>query len=243
MPQIDRIDLSRVVSLDIPELDRSRPGFASRLSATVKAFAGTRNIRHVHLVGGGSSPDLATAITQEAKLPCTRSADPFAPARAGSRLRGIPCIDLGRTAIKIVERTTDRTPVPGHRTRSTSDVQLVDRDLVKAPLRDGAIDPALRDSTIDLIVSLLTRFTGKVLLGMPCSLAGGIVHASTYVWRDPDPDLLTDLAKRADRELEVCEAIELGALAAAENRLIPRTVPTLVLSVGLGVTGAVLTPD
>jgi len=240
---ISRIDLPRITPLDIPALLRTDAGFSGRLAATVKAFEGTRGIRHVHLVGGGSSPDLVTTISQETKLPCTRAADPFAPARAGARLRSIPCIDLGRTAIKIVESRTEPANPAGHRQRSSSDVQLVDRDLVRAPLREGPVDPALRESTIELIVSLLARFTGKVLLGMPCSLAGGIVHASTYVWRDPDPDLLPELSRRADRDLEFCEAIELGALAAAENRLVPRTVPTLVLSVGLGVTGAVLSPD
>lgn len=231
MPKVTRLALSRVQPVSLSELGRVDAGLASRLVAEIRALRERQPIKHLHLVGGGASGELSTQIARELTLPCTRSSDPLAPARAGARLRNLACVDLGRASIKSIDGI---------------DATRIDRDLSRAPLREsiGAADLArARESTIALLVEITSRLGPQVLLGLPCRLVGEVPQGSTYAWRDPDPELLPELAKRADRTLEVVEDVELAALAAAENRLVPRAATTLVLSIGTDVRGSLLMPE
>jgi predicted NBD/HSP70 family sugar kinase len=80
------------------------------------------------------------------------------------------------------------------------------------------------------------------VLGLPCELDdAGLPRSCTYCWPDPDPHLIPDLARLANRSIEVANDAELAACAAAP--MVPRDRTTLVLTVGFGVGGALLLPD
>ncbi|HEV7553811.1 MAG TPA: hypothetical protein VGO00_00065, partial [Kofleriaceae bacterium] len=125
--------------------------FPARVADAV--FAAYPAIDAVHLAGGDASDAIEAAITARG-LPCTRSADPFAPARAGAALAGA-CADIGQTSIKLVAGGTCRRIL---------------RDVARAPLRDEVPldrrDDA-RASTIAAIAEVL-RGIDTVLVGLPC---------------------------------------------------------------------------
>jgi hypothetical protein len=230
MRQVIRRQLERVELLDIGDMGRPDSGLFSRLVAAARTVREARPIRHIHLTGGGASSELAITFVRDLDIPTTRSSDPLAPARAGARL-GLACADIGQTSIKLVDGV-----------RAVS----IDRDLVRAPLRESVAQADLataRDTTIGFLASLLAGLGPKIIVALPCRIADGVPTGSTYCWRDPDPELLPELAKRADRTLDVVEGVELAALSAAENRLVPKTSTTLVLAIGHGVGAALLLPE
>lgn len=205
---------------------RDAPPAAFRPAA--RAIA--RTIGRVHLVGGAADAPLAQAIAARG-LPCTLTSDPFAAARAGaSRAPGLRCVDVGQTAIKLVE---------GER------VWRVARDLVRAPLRDTVPLAELegaRASTLAFLAEAIASGESaprRILLGLPCERTDeGLPRGCTYAWRDPDAELIPSLEARTGAAIALANDAELGALAAA--LVLPPGPTALVLTIGFSVGGALL---
>lgn len=177
----------------------------------------------VHLAGGDASEAIEAAIAARG-LSCTRSTDPFAPARAGAAMAGA-CADIGQTSIKLVAGDSCRR---------------IARDLERAPLRDDVPrdrrDDARR-STIAAIAEVL-RGLGTALVGLPCEIVDGIPRSCTYCWRDPDPDLVPELERASGTTIRIINDAVLAAHAAPRRRG-----TTLVLTIGFGVGAAVVTDE
>ncbi len=178
-------------------------------------------IARVHLVGGAAD-DAACAAIAARGLPCTRSRDPFAAARAAA-VEGVLGVDVGQTGIKLA--LGDR-------------VWRVARDHARAPLRDGVADrEAARASTIAFLAETIAGHAPRAVVGLPCELpADGIPRSCSYAWRDPDPTLVAELAAAAGTELTVLNDAVLAAIAARAEL----TGPALVLTLGFGVGGALV---
>jgi hypothetical protein len=181
-----------------------------------------RALAHVHIAGGGAG-EVVAAIA--ARWSCTSSRDPFAAARAGTS-PGVLGADVGQTAIKLAlgERTW-----------------RVERDPVRAPLRDTvppAQRAAARASTIDFLGEVLAGHAPAALLALPCEIVDGVPRSCTYCWPDPDPALTAALAARAGCAISIVNDAELAARAALPQ--LP-AVPALVLTIGFGVGGALVT--
>jgi len=174
----------------------------------------------VHLAGGGASHAIEAAIAERG-LRCTRSDDPFAPARAGAAIAGT-CADIGQTSIKLVAGEASRR---------------LPRDFARAPLRDHVPlerREAARTSTIAAIAEVL-RGTSTVLVGLPCEIVGGIPRSCTYCWRDPDPDLVHALEQASGATIRIVNDAVLAAHAAPR-----RAGTTLVVTIGFGVGAALV---
>lgn len=250
-----RLRLPLVIPLEVWDLPvagrllqgwRSDPAFDVRLAAvarsireappstfSARARAAAAEIAHVHLVGGGATDATSATITAHCGLSCTRSAEPFAPARAGATLRpDALCADVGQTAIKLVHRDRE---------------WRVERDLVRAPMRDDVPDDqraSARASTVQFLGMLLaSNHATRIVLALPCELdEAGVPRSCTYCWRDPDPDLVPELVRMVGCSIEIVNDAELAALAATAHGLVPRDRTTLVLTVGFGVGAALLLP-
>ena len=192
-------------------------------AATARALAA---VRHVHLAGGGATAAIEAAIAARGPR-CTRDDDPFTAARFGARTHGL-CADIGQTSIKFA-----RAAAPG------VDVVRIPRDPARAPMRDevpGDQRDAARTTTIDFLASLLAG-ARTALVALPCEIIAGVPRSCSYCWRDPDPDLVPDLARRSGAAIDIVNDAVLAAHAAP----VPRD-PTLVLTIGFGVGGAILLP-
>ena len=190
-----------------------------------QARALARTIDRVHVAGGGADAAIADAIAT--RIPCSRSTDPYAAARTASRLPGpSPAlgVDLGQTGIKLA--LADRT-------------WRVERDFARAPFRDDvplADRDRARASTIAWIADALASAGtfGHAVIGLPCELdADGHPRSCTYAWRDPDPSFIPELGLPS---VAIANDAELAALAVHAD---PRSI-TLVLTIGFGVGGALL---
>jgi len=239
---------------------RADPSFAQRLATVVRAIrddppttfsaearTAASRIARVHLVGGAVDDALCDAIAEH--LPCTSTRDPFAAARAGTTLvPGAACADVGQSAIKLVDGETPangategrRDSIDGPRTRR------VERDRSLAPPRDsiaGSWLPTLprglvRTSTVRWLASLLAELrAAHIVVGLPCELVAGVPRSCSYCWPDPDPALVSDLARYSGKTLSVLNDAELGAVVAMQAGAPP---DTLVLTIGFGVGGALI---
>ena len=251
-----RLRLPFVIPLEVWDLPvagrllqgwRSDPTFDVRLAAvarsireappptfSARARAAAIEIAHVHLVGGGATDATSAAIAEHGGLSCSRSTEPFAPARAGSTLRpDALCVDVGQTAIKLVHRDRE---------------WRVERDRSLAPMRDEVPHDqraSARASTVRFLGALLasTHSAARIVLALPCELdEADVPRSCTYCWRDPDPDLVPELARIARRSIEIVNDAELAAVAATAHGLVPRDRTILVLTVGFGVGAALLLP-
>lgn len=231
-----RLALPNIVPLEVWDLPvagkllqewRRDPSFAEKLAVVVRSLRDSYPLAHVHLVGGGVDDAIVAAMP----LPATDDRDPFAAARAGARYRpGALCADVGQTAIKLVH---------GER------AWRIERDFTRAPFRDYvsfANREQARASTIALLAEVVPPHP-SIVLGLPCELdPAGIPRSCTYCFRDPDPELLVELATRLGASIEVVNDAELAALAARADPRVPRDTTTLVLTIGFGVGGALLLP-
>jgi hypothetical protein len=218
---------------------RDDPAFPARVAEVVAAVATLRGwddatagalaaIRHVHLAGGGATPAIAAAIAARG-FACSRDDDPFRPARFGAHRDGF-CADIGQTSIKLA-RTID---VPDR-----IELRRIPRDLQRAPIRDDVpLDrrDAARETTLDFLASVLAG-ARMALVALPCEIIAGVPKSCSYCWRDPDPELVPELARRSGATIAIINDAELAALAAP----VP-AVPTLVVTIGFGVGGAILLP-
>jgi hypothetical protein len=208
---------------------RDAPPIEWRESARALA----RSIEHVHVSGGGADAAIVAAIAARG-MPCTRSADPFAAARAAS-LSSSPSprlgVDIGQTGIKLA--LGDR-------------VWRVERDFDRAPFRDDVPESdrdRARASTIEWIADVI-RSAGTIecaTVGLPCELDDdGRPRSCTYAWRDPEPTLISELcAVSGVSAIAIANDAELAALA-ARAELAELSPTTLVLTIGFGVGGALL---
>jgi hypothetical protein len=242
-----RLQVPGVLALEVWDLPvagkllqewRDDPSFARYLASAVRALIASppaaftplargaaSRIAHVHLIGGAVDDAMCAAL----HLPCSSTRDPFAAARAGTALLpGAACADIGQTAIKLVD---------GAHARS------VPRDRAHAPPRDSVPLPRdrARASTIRWLASLLGALGApQVVVGLPCELTGdGIPRSCSYCWPDPDPALVPELEQISGKALAILNDAELAAVAAAPH--VPDDVVTLVLTIGFGVGGALLT--
>jgi hypothetical protein len=182
-------------------------------------------IRHVHVAGGGATRAVEAAIAARG-FTCSRDDDPFTAARWGARMHGL-CADVGQTSIKLA------------RAAGQIEVRRIARDLSRAPLRDEVpLDhrDAARETTLDFLASLLVG-SSRALVALPCEIVAGVPRSCSYCWRDPDPDLVPELARRSGATIEIVNDAVLAALAAPAA-----AVPTLVVTIGFGVGGAILLP-
>ncbi len=244
-----RLQLPDVIAVEVWDLPvagkllqewRDDPSFASYLAAAVRSLiasppaaftplarAAASRIAHVHLIGGAVDDAICGAFD----LPTSSTRDPFAAARAGTTLLpGAACADIGQSSLKLVD---------GARARS------IPRDRVHAPPRDSIPDPwrreLVRTGTIRWLASLLGELSApQVVVGLPCELTGeGIPRSCSYCWLDPDPELVPELEHASGKTLAILNDAELAAAAAAPD--VPDDVVTLVLTIGFGVGGALLT--
>jgi hypothetical protein len=195
-----------------------------------------RRLRHVHLSGGGATQAAVEAIARLG-FECTASADPvFAAARAGMRELGPEaCCDLGQTSLKVVEGES---------------AVRVERDWKSAPHRDalppGAYPNACR-STLEFLSRALAivRSRKRILLALPCEFTrADWPQGSTYCWGDPDQNFVEALEERLGLQsgaVDYLNDAELAGLAARADAQVPRGPPVLVLTIGFGVGGALLT--
>jgi hypothetical protein len=222
---------------DLPVADKLLQMWRTDASFPIRVASAVAQVRqdhpelaHVHLAGGGASAEIAAAIA-EGGLPVSRDDDPFAAARAGAALvPGAGCADVGQTAVKLA--------FAGRAWR-------VDRDLSRAPLRDGvpfADRAAARATTIAALGEVLaTTGAAQLVVALPCEFTpAGEPGGCTYCWSDPDPLLLAELARAARVELVALNDAELAAVAAAPHLPVDRW--SLVLTIGFGVGAALRRP-
>jgi len=187
---------------------RAEADFPQRLAAALVAWTPPVAFARVHVMGGAATRVIAEALP----WPTTIDDDPFTAARAHA-----PCADVGQTGVKLATR--DRA-------------WRVERDLARAPLRDGAADrEACRASTIAWLRDVLAVLDGPITLGLPCELVGGVPRSCSYAFRDPDPMLVAELG------VPVLDVVNDAVLAA---RASGAPVGTLVLTIGFGVGGALV---
>lgn len=225
-------------------VERLRDGTARTRSRTaIPALA--RTLGAVWLAGGRACSICARSLGAAAGVPVWIADDPTAFAERGARAlvpdaAALAVIDLGQSRLKLF--------VGGRRFEHA-------RPWDRLPLRDGsvAIDPArartaLRRWVGEALVDAATR-TGTrpdaVVLALPCELPDAPIPGhSSYPGLQGDVAFVPDVLARAgwcpDRVLVLNDA-ELAAVAAG---LDPRThgTPTLVLTLGFGVGGALRLP-
>lgn len=186
---------------------RADRDFPSRLAAALAAWTPPVAFERVHVMGGAATRAIAGALP----WPTTLDDDPFTAARAHA-----PCADVGQTGVKLATR--DRA-------------WRVERDLARAPLRDGADREPARASTIAWLREVLAALAGPFTLGLPCELVGGVPRSCTYAFRDPDPMLVAELG------VPIVEVVNDAVLAARASGV---PAGTLVLTIGFGVGGALV---
>jgi len=217
---------------------RDDESFPERVAEVVAArFAG---VPRVHLAGGGATDAIREAIVRRGHA-CTMSTDPFEAARAGAARAGA-CADVGQTSIKLVIGAGE-----GRRERR------IPRDFQLAPFRDAVSlgeREAARTSTIATLAQCLAEIPPQirgVLVGLPCEIRDGIPRSCSYCWRDPDPDLVADLARaitayapRADSAAVDVAIVNDAVLAAMAVSSVTR--PVAVITIGFGVGAALVEP-
>ena len=221
-----------------------RSGAATAWSGRVFPIA-CREIAHVAIGGGGASAFLARAI-EAAGLGCTiLDGGAFAGGVGGARLveatlgitSGAAVVDVGQTAIKVEAH--------GRRARFEHDRRLIP-NVDDLDARDLA---AVRARFIDWRASALSSIAPKpraLVLALPCEIADdGTLGGCTYPWRRGDRTLVPEVLARAHLGDVPCLLLNDAELAAASASLadgIPRDRTTLVLTIGMGIGGALLRP-
>jgi hypothetical protein len=199
---------------------RDDASFPERVADVVWRVFSAR-VDGVHVAGGGASDIIRAAIAARG-MACTVSSDPFAAARAGAARAGA-CADLGQSSIKLVAGGVERR---------------IARDFGRMPFRDAVPSSqrhAARASTIAAIAEIL-RGHPRVLVALPCEIAGdGVPRGCSYCWRDPDPELVGELARASGAELEIVNDAVLAAMAVPS-----RSGTWAVVTIGFGVGGALI---
>jgi len=147
--------------------------------------------------------------------------------------------DVGQTAVKVLWGSRR-----GHHTR----------DFTALPIASEVAAPALvpfHAAVVAFVATAIRETLGgarpaAAVLALPCELdddlnAGGC----SYPIPKPDPTLAADILAEAgldDLAALVLNDAELAAHAAALDPRVPRDRPTLVLTLGFGVGGALLHP-
>lgn len=206
-------------------------GAARSVSGTVFP-ALCRAIDRVVLVGGGAHAIVWTS----SRVPARRLADAERCAEQGGRailerlgVTGIVA-DLGQSLLK----------VSGVRRR------VYPRDLAKIPVSQRPVEGLGRAALVDFVAAALReaaedRRPEAIVLALPCELSDeGVLGTCSYPWRAGDaivPEILA-AAGLAEVPTVLINDAELAAVGVAARG--PITAPTLVLTVGFGIGGALL---
>lgn len=206
---------------------------------TPRARELARNIRHVHLMGGGAElPGLLPSVVSAGVDATVAPAPRFIAARMGATRLGLPdavCLDVGQTSIKLATRER---------------LWCVERDLTLAPMRDTVPQeqrPRVRNETVRYLASVFApavREGAPVVLALPCEWTEeGLPMSCSYCWPARDAHLLADLAAASGFSLDALHVLndaELAAAVADADPRLPSDALVLVLTIGFGVGGALL---
>lgn len=206
-------------------------GAAQSVSGTVFP-ALCRAIDRVVLVGGRAHE----VVWTRSRVPARLAADAERCAEQGGRailerlgVTGIVA-DLGQSLLK----------VSGVRRR------VYPRDLAKIPVSQRPVEGLGRAALVDFVATGLREAAedhhpGAIVLALPCELSdAGVLGTCSYPWRAGDaivPEILA-AAGLAEVPTVLINDAELAAVGVAERG--PITAPTLVLTVGFGIGGALL---
>jgi hypothetical protein len=233
---------------------RDHPAFADHLADGIRALrdgtarrrsggpldARCRDVDFLFVGGGGAAqPRLTDALAATGLAVAVCDHGPFVGERGGLALLGDAglVVDVGQTAVKLSWRG-GRLHVP--------------RDPAALPPCDGADDrpearPLLRaflGGAIARAVALAGRAPSSVLLALPAELDdAGCPGGCTYPGLRGDRTLARDVLAVAGLDgvpTRLVNDAELSALSA--RPLVPPAATALVLTLGLGVGGALLVP-
>ena len=192
-----------------------------------------RRIRRVVLAGGA-----ADAIAwASARLPAERAARPERCAEEGGLAilrragkRGL-VVDLGQSCLKIASATR----------RSTHP-----RDFDAIPVSQAPLEGRGRRALVAFVTRALREACSReppdaMVIALPCEISSDCaIGTCTYPWKHGDPIVSEVLAAAglADTPTWLLNDAELAAIGVAERA--PVREPTLVLTIGYGVGGALL---
>jgi hypothetical protein len=210
-------------------------GAAVSVSGTVFP-ALCRAIERVVLVGGAAHEVVWTSSRVPARLAedaehCAESGGRaiLAGLRPGVGATGL-VVDLGQSLLK----------VSGARRR------VYPRDLARIPVSQRPVEGLGRAALVAFVADALREAAadgepGAIVLALPCELSPeGALGTCSYPWRAGDtivPEILA-AAGLAEVPTVLINDAELAAVGVAERG--PITAPTLVLTVGFGIGGALL---
>ena len=193
-----------------------------------------REIRRVVLVGGA-----AGEVVWRARVPAQHAEDGERCAEQGGRaiLAGLGArglvVDLGQSRLKVC----------GARRR------VYERDLTEIPVSTRPVDVTGRAALVAFVAAALREAAdeerpGAIVLALPCELSPeGTLGTCSYPWRAGDSIVAEFLAAAGLAEVPtvLINDAELAALGVAAGGAIDA--PTLVLTVGFGIGGALLRSD
>jgi hypothetical protein len=224
-------DLPAVLGRLLPALERGEAAFED--GRTQPALG---EVRHVHVLGGLVNGWPTLHLLPGRPVPLTTNGDVFAPAHAGdSIVPGALVVDVGQTALKMVHRGQR-----WHHRRDFSELPIA------SELRPDDWHRT-RDRVIDFVAAAIRQIPTRppaLVLALPCALDDQLLASGcSYPYPKPDPALVHDLLRAsglAGIPTFVLNDAELAGVEAAGNPLVPRGEPTLVLTIGFGVGGALL---
>lgn len=206
-------------------------GAAVSVSGTVFP-AICRHIRQVVLVGGAADEVVWTC----ARVPALQAAEAEFCAEQGGRailarlgLDGL-VVDLGQSRLKV----------------SGAQRRVYARDLARIPVSMRPVAGIGRAALVEFVAAALReaaadRRPAAIVLALPCELSPeGMLGTCSYPWSAGDaivPEMLA-AAGLADVPTVLVNDAELAAIGVAERGAIDA--PTLVLTVGFGIGGALL---
>lgn len=206
-------------------------GVAVSVSGTIYP-ALCRDVARVVLVGGAASE----VVWVNARIPAIHAAHGEHIAEAGGRAilrrlgaRGL-VVDLGQSRLKV----------------SGASRRVYGRDLARIPVSMRPVEGFGRAALIDFVAGALREAADEampeaIVLALPCELSpDGALGTCSYPWRAGDSIVSEMLAAAglATVPTILINDAELAAVGVAEQ--ISIDVPTLVLTVGFGIGGALL---
>lgn len=191
-----------------------------------------RDVARVVLVGGAAGE----VVWSSARVPVVHAADGERCAEQGGRailrhmgVEGL-VVDLGQSRLK----------VSGARRR------VYTRDLERIPVSMRPVEGIGRAALVAFVADALREaaedaYPGAIVLALPCELSPeGVLGTCSYPWRAGDAIVHEMLAAAGLAEVPtvLINDAELAAVGVAARG--PIEVPTLVLTVGFGIGGALL---
>jgi hypothetical protein len=185
----------------------------------------------VAVTGGGLlEPGVREALADRFPGPLTFAPDPVFAAALGRFGDAALVADVGQTAIKVVHAggrflyPRDWGVLP-----PAEDIRPEDVARQRAALR-SFVAAALRPHHV--------ARRGTVVLALPCDFPGGVPGACSYAGLGGDADFVE--AVLAGAGLAACDCVYLNDAVLAALSVARRAVPTLVVTLGFGVGGALI---